>query len=150
VLLPPARGTARPSTLHNWVVLRCSIADLDSEGLAMSDAFTESMKLCNNVFNSERVSVLASTVAKTEDSILSRIFCRLSMAFSLAVALPKKPCWWCIIVPMVMGCLQTLTMPLENISFKYVKQQSTIKTTILATRKQLEAQQRSPHNCRHL
>jgi hypothetical protein len=40
---------------------------------------------------------------------------------------------------MVMGCLQILTMPLENISFKYVKQQSTIKTTILATRKQLEA-----------
>jgi hypothetical protein len=33
-------------------VLWCSTADLDSEGLAMSDAFTESMNLCNNVFNS--------------------------------------------------------------------------------------------------
>jgi hypothetical protein len=58
----------------------------------MFDAFTEPMKLCNNVFNSERVSVLASTVAKIEDSFPSRIFCQLSMAFSLAVALPEKPC----------------------------------------------------------
>jgi hypothetical protein len=105
----------------------------------MSDAFTKPMNLCNNVFNSERVYVLASTVAKIEDSFPFRIFCRLSMAFSLAMALLEKPCRWCIIVPTVTGCLQTLTMPLENISFKYVKQQSTIKTTILATRKQLEA-----------
>jgi hypothetical protein len=116
----------------------------------MSNTFTEPMKLCNNVFNFERVSVLASIVAKTEDSFPSMIFCRLSMAFSLAKALLEKPYRWCIIVPTVMGCLQTLTMLLENISFKYVKQQSTIKTTILATRKQLEAQQRSPRNCRHL
>jgi hypothetical protein len=116
----------------------------------MSNAFIEPMNLGNNVFNSERVFVLASTVAKTEDSFLSRIFCRLSMAFSLAVALLEKHCRWCIIVPMVTGCLQTLIMPLENISFKYVKQQCTIKTTILATIKQLEAQQWSPRNCRHL
>jgi hypothetical protein len=88
----------------------------------MFDAFTKPMKLCNNVFNSEKVYVLASTVAKTEDSFPSRIFCRLSMAFSLAVAIPQKPCRWCIIVPTVTGCLQTLTMPVENISFKYVKQ----------------------------
>jgi hypothetical protein len=131
-------------------VLQCCTADLDSKGLAMSDAFIESINLCNNVFNSERVSVLASTVAKTEDSFPCRIFCQLSMAFSLAVALPEKPYRWCIIVPTVTKCLQILTMPLENISFKYVKQQSTIKTTILTTRKQLEAQQRSPRNCRHL
>jgi hypothetical protein len=103
-------------------VLRCSTANLDYEGLAMSDTFTEPMKLCNNVFNSERVSVLASTIAKIEDSFPSRIFFQLSMVFSLAVALPEKPCRWCIIVPTVTGCLQTLTMPLENISFKYVKQ----------------------------
>jgi hypothetical protein len=94
--------------------------------------------------------MLVSTVAKTEDNFPSKIFCRLSMAFSLAMVLPEKPYKWCIIVPTVTECPQTLTMPLENISFKYVKQQSTFKTTILATKKQLEAQQRSPRNCRHL
>jgi len=80
----------------------------------MSDAFTEPINLCNNVFNSERDSVVASIVAKTEDNFLSKIFYQLSMVFSLAVALLEKPYRWYIIVPMVTRCLQIFIMNLEK------------------------------------
>jgi hypothetical protein len=58
---------SRPSTFRTWVPLRYSTTDLDSEGLPMSATLTESMNLCNKVFISERVSMLASIFAKTED-----------------------------------------------------------------------------------
>jgi hypothetical protein len=77
---------SRPSTLRTTTLFYYGFG---FQGAAMSTTLTKSMNLCNKVFSSERVSVLASTFAKTEDIWSSKISCLLSIAFILATPLPK-------------------------------------------------------------